>query len=290
MSTVIDHTLTDLVENVGSLPSVAARIVALSSRPDCGLDALARVIELDPAMTLRFLALANCAASSPRCPVRSVKEAVVRLGLRRTRDVALLMGMHDLVPVTGQWGGIDAVAFWRFTLATAGACKCLASEDPALDLEDAWLTGLLHGIGIPLLARQAPAAMTRALALATDEKLTLAAAENRELGFHHGHLAAKLLVRWQVPQDIAAAVADGLDPATASSSPLALNLSLARRFVHTLGYGESGDHEPVPDPQDLPLEGDRRRELARAVAHLVQETAGIIDLELTGNFTIIFSL
>ncbi len=283
MNSVIDRTLTDLVENVGSLPPVAARIVALTSQPDCGMDALARVIELDPAMTLRFLALANCAASAPRCPIRRVKEALVRLGLRRTRDVALLMGMHDLVPTEGCWGGIDAVSLWRFTLATAGACKCLAGEDPEPDPEDAWLTGLLHGIGIPLLARQAPAAMTSASALAAAEELSLAAAENRVLGFHHGHLAARLLARWQVPRDIAAAVADGLDQATASSSPLARNLLLARRFVRHLGYGESGDHDSVPAPGDLLLERHQWRKLTRTVAHLVRETAGIIDLELSDH-------
>ncbi len=285
MSTAIDQTLSELLEDVGSLPPVAARIVALTADPGCTLTPLAEVIGCDPPMTLRFLALANSAAVFRGNPVRTLREALVRLGLRRTRDVALLMGMHDLVPLDGKMDDLDPVDFWKFTLATAATSSLLARGFPGVAESDAWLAGLLHGIGLPILFHRAPAAFARARKLARMRQIPLTTAETEVLGFHHGHIAARLLDHWHLPEDLAAAMSAGQHVPGHTVSPLGNVLDLARRFVRGLGYGENGDGDPPPEMSaiqpDLEAAGWNFPVLANKVGRMVQHMSSLIDLDLT---------
>ncbi len=284
MSTAIDKTLSHLLDEVGSLPSIAVRIVDLSADPDCELGDLAEIISYDPAMTLRFLALANSAAVSRGKRIRTLQEALIRLGIRRTRDIALLMGMHDLIPPTQSLAGLDLIEFWKFTMATASSAQCLARGRPEITPDDAWLVGLFHGIGLPLLAQKSPAALARARQHSRAEGLTLVAAEQEVLGFHHGHLAAKLLSRWGLPDELAAAVSQGQGPSQIPTSPLASILSLAHHFVRALGYGDCGDGDTSPLLESLRKllanSGWELSALIREVGDQVHQMSQLIELDL----------
>ena len=284
MNTTIDQTLSDLLEGVASLPPVAARILSLTTREDCCLDELARVIACDAPMALRFMALANSAALFAATPVRTVREALVRLGLRRTRDIALLMGMHDLAPSTGHYGDIPAVEYWRFTLAVAAAGSVMARSDKHTDSDDAWLAGLFLGLGVPILARQAPAALSAARQLACAEALPLVEAVARILGFRPTQIAVRMMTRWEFPAELTAAVSDTAGAGDQSDPSLSRILRSAHGFVRHLRYGCCGDEDPVPSADHLAQTmGGSGREveiLTRQVGRQVSHTAALIDLDL----------
>lgn len=285
MNTTIDQTLSDLLEGVASLPPVAARILSLTTREDCSLDELARVIACDAPMALRFMALANSAALFATTPVRTVREALVRLGLRRTRDIALLMGMHDLAPSTGYYGDIPAVEYWRFTLAVAAAGSAMARSEEHADPDDAWLAGLFLGLGVPILARQAPAALSAARDLARAEALPLAEAVARILGFRHSQIAVRMMARWDFPAELTAAVSDACGAGDQTDFPLSRILQTAHGFVRHLRYGCCGDEDPVPAvehlAQTMGRSGVELEILTRQVGRQVSHTAALIDLDLS---------
>ena len=93
MKTKTRYFVTDLVAEVGCLPHLAARVVSLAADPECNMAALARLILSDNVLTMRFLALANSAAFSRGQETRDLQGALVKLGLRRVRNVALMNGM-----------------------------------------------------------------------------------------------------------------------------------------------------------------------------------------------------
>ena len=148
METNTKYFVTDLVNEVGTLPSLAAQIVGLTSSPDCDLGALSRLILSDNVLAMRFLALSNSAAFAQGQEVRNLRGALVRLGIRRVRNVALLMGMHDMTPASDQDVGLDMNDFWRHCLAVASCAQGLAWQKGLASHEDAWLVGILHGLGL----------------------------------------------------------------------------------------------------------------------------------------------
>ena len=123
MDTSAKYFIADLVEEVGSLSTVAAQIVALTTDPECDMNQLTKVIHADNVMSARFLALANSAALSRGVEIRNLKDCLVRLGLDRVRNVALLMSMHDLAPETAALScppGGAASAMSRWTRGSTG--------------------------------------------------------------------------------------------------------------------------------------------------------------------------
>ncbi len=284
--------VTDLVEEVGSLPSAAAAIVALTVDPACDLDDLARAIKSDAAMALRFLALANSAALSRGQEIRDLKAALVRLGIRRVRNVALLMGTHDMMPADTSAVGLDAAAFWRHCLATASCAQGIAWQRGRPALEDAWLVGLLHGIGVAALARRAADGLAQSLDLARREGLGLCAAERRVLDFDHGELGARILESWKLPATFATAVAHQARSFSAATvgeeaAELIEVLRSASAVVRAVGYGDSGDGDPQPPLSEVAaaagLDDSALDALAGKVEAELQEMAKFLEIDLGGE-------
>jgi serine phosphatase RsbU (regulator of sigma subunit) len=250
MNTRIKRTyISTLVEELGSLPTVAAQIVNMTSDPSCDMGQLSRVIISDNVMTMRFLALANSASVSRGQEVRNLRQALVRLGLRRVRNVALCMGMHDMMPSGTAPGVLDMKEFWKFNLATASCAQGLAwQRDDASD-DDAWLVGILHNIGLGSLAMKAPMDFRRALEMARMKRIPLIDAELLTLDYHHGEMGGRMLSQWNLPQVFCEAVefcGESYDPMEVSAEAHALVRILrdAASLVRSVGYGDSGDgHE-----------------------------------------------
>ncbi len=292
MSTTCKPFVTDLVQEVGSLPSAAAAIVALTVDPACDLEHLAKALKADAAMALRFLALANSAALSRGQEIRDLKAALVRLGIRRVRNVALLMGAHDMMPANTSDAALDAAAYWRYCLATASCAQGIAWQRGRPALDDAWLVGLLHGIGVAAMARRAGDSLAAALAAARRDGLSLCDAELRILDFHHGTVGGRILAAWKLPESFAAAVgnyAEEYDPAVIGNDAAELIevLRTAIAVVRAVGYGDSGDGDRRPTLQDVTattgLDEAALDALAGKVDAELQEMSALLELDLAGE-------
>lgn len=237
-----------LAEEVGSLPSVAAHIVSLSSHPRCDMTELADVIITDAAMSLRFLALANSAAFSRGQEVRDLRTSLVRLGLARVRDLALLMGAHDLFPSGAVVPGLAAEDLWRHNLATA--CWARALSDGLGDhAGDAWLVGILQGLGLGVLMRRSAGELAAALEISARQESPLADACRQTCGVAPWEVGAAVCDRWQLPRSLCDAVAHQGNDAGMAPDPvqdLIRVVQTARNLARAQGLGSDGDGRPVP--------------------------------------------
>ena len=71
------------INSVPSMPSVVMELRKYLSDPDVSFDNLAKVIEYDPGLTANILQLANSAYFGWSRKIKTVKEAIVRLGISR---------------------------------------------------------------------------------------------------------------------------------------------------------------------------------------------------------------
>ncbi|WP_367026312.1 HDOD domain-containing protein [Methylococcus sp. ANG] len=81
-----------------SLPTpsrTAAAILSLAQREDVTAEALAQLIQTDPALTGRILRFANAPAQGTRRPIASVIDAMNLLGLPAIRQFALSLSLID---------------------------------------------------------------------------------------------------------------------------------------------------------------------------------------------------
>ena len=118
----------------------------LASDESCSVNELTGLIEKDPSLTVRLLKLANSAFFRGTSSVVSVKQAILRIGFRQLRIMALTLSLRDTFPM-GKVGTLDYEYFWRTSLYRALLAKSLARRLNTCDPETAFIGGLTLGIG-----------------------------------------------------------------------------------------------------------------------------------------------
>ncbi len=170
----------------------------LAQGDDVKVKDLSAVIEEDVVVTGSLLSIANSALYCGNSRVASVRPAIVRLGLSKTRNVLLGLTVSRCfgsVRAPGPW---SSARFNAHSLAVATLSdlimQSVASEDP----EWAFMAGLLHDIGLPLIAVGLPEHY-RAIAAQAGSEADLVERERETLGFTHFDLGAEMLARWNCP-------------------------------------------------------------------------------------------
>jgi HD-like signal output (HDOD) protein len=195
------------------LPQVATR--AFQAAADETVDAarLAGIVQTDPSLSAQVLRIANSAAYAPRMPIGSLTQAISYLGLSNLRQITLAASIQaSLFKVPGFEGELGAI--WRQAVGSALFAREVALLRQ-LDPDEAFMCGLLHRIGAPVLLQLAIDEATRlGLALgAPDVRETIA------LVVHQAATMAGTLVAsaWNLPPTVVACIAGHDNPESAGA-------------------------------------------------------------------------
>lgn len=176
-------------------PAIALEILELGKRADVDAGDLARVIQRDPALTMRVLRVANSPLYARQRQSETISQAIMVLGLNVTMTLALSFSLARLLQQTN---GQPADWMWRRALVAGTAARSLGERCSCGDLEELFLGALLQDIGILALHAQFPDTYGLLLADAKghDELLAM---EWRELGCDHGTVGGWLMRQWGLP-------------------------------------------------------------------------------------------
>jgi len=193
------------VRTVPSMPSVVVKLKQYLSDPDVSFDELAKVIEFDPGLTANLLQLANSAYFGWSGRIKTVKEAISRLGTNRIFQMVLCMSVAPLVrkPVKGY--DMESDGLWKHSIATAICADQLAQSLDNPNSEEAFTAGLLHDMGKILLGTFVEIDDEPIKNLVETEGLSFNEAERQVLGIDHAEAAAELLQHWKLPENVVAA-------------------------------------------------------------------------------------
>ena len=192
------------------LPQVALDLQELMKDPDVSFEKVSELVKTEASLSARVLSICNSPVYA--CPDRisNISQAVTRLGVSVMRDLVQTAAMEGLFKSPYK-GMEDLMAkLWIHSLATGHANLMVSKELALEDSEDFFAHGLLHDIGkflITSLIQQGfdlglwnPRIVTPRLALALIQK-------------RHNELGARLLRKWQYPDDFVEVVAHHNDDA-----------------------------------------------------------------------------
>lgn len=188
-----------------SVPRLYAELTELLSSGTTGAADAARVIEQDMAMAAKVLQLANSAYFGRRSPVSSVAEAVAYVGLEPLRPLLLHAEALREFRVEPPIPGFDLEELHRHCTRVARLAAALAAETSGE--KDAFAAGLLHDVGLLVLATQDREGLARTLASARAQGRPTHEVEREEHGVTHAEVGAHLLALWGLPHPVAEAVA-----------------------------------------------------------------------------------
>lgn len=136
-----------------SLPAIAIEASRIIDRDDASAPLLARVLLNDPAITAKLIRAANSPLFYGRGSVDTCERAVLRLGLRTTRQLVVAFALREVFSFKEPALQSLAAALWEHSTAVAAQCFVLARKVGGFDADEAQLAGLVHDIGaVPVLS------------------------------------------------------------------------------------------------------------------------------------------
>ncbi|MCH7700202.1 MAG: HDOD domain-containing protein [Planctomycetes bacterium] len=191
---------------VPSMPQVIVRFLEVIQDPSFEYTELVKVLSVDPGTVSDLLRLTNSALFGVRREVTNLRHALTLLGPRRTRSMVL--GRY-LVATLGDdvSHGLDLSYFWRRSLSSAVLATRFASVVAPRLRDEAFISGLLADIGIPILAEAFPTPYAElAGRYAPRTKPFDCADELKAVGVTHAEVSAMVLDDWGLPDLICNAV------------------------------------------------------------------------------------
>jgi HD-like signal output (HDOD) protein len=128
------------------LPAVALQVLELSRKPDVSFDEVLVVLERDGMLAGRVLSISQSAVYAGRSAIVSLRQALVRLGIKTLRNVVLEAALNLRVfRVPGYEPTMERL---RRHSSYAAHLSALVARHASLDPETGFVCGLLHDVGI----------------------------------------------------------------------------------------------------------------------------------------------
>lgn len=227
---LVDRRLAQVLGQLGALPALPKTYSALGQMtqdPNVSLDAVAKVVEADPAITAAVLRIINSAYFGLPRRVSSVSETVRYLGIQPLKNLVLTVEVFEGI-ATGE----TAAAMQQEAIARACAMREVLGRTPMA--EAAFASGVLADVGGLLLVTRLPID-AQAIKKMVGAGRQPWEAERERLGCSHAELGAAILARWNLPSAMVEAVALHHAPPESSPAPTigtALALVTAVEYAH----------------------------------------------------------
>jgi HD-like signal output (HDOD) protein len=162
---------------------------------------IAAIVEQDPALSAKIIQLVNSSYFGLARQISHIPEAVSIIGIRMLRGLALCSQTSNIYPPHKNWKYFSFEKVNQRSLLVARLAReiCQDAGTNKGIMEQAFLGGLLHDIGILVMASQDPAAYLKILQYATKEEKPLHTAERKISGVYHGEVGAALMTLWNIP-------------------------------------------------------------------------------------------
>ena len=246
-----------------TLPQVALQLLNVARDDHMSISRIVEVLEQDAILTGRVLRLVQSPLYAGMTPVRSLQQAVVRLGLSTLRDAVMEVALNTSVFRCNEYRDrMQAVQLHSRATAYISRLMC---EYTGLESEYAFLCGLLHDVGF--------AGILVALADDTkDNERTNVTPLWSSLDAIHESTGGLMARIWDLPTEVLWVISrhHALMEEEGEILPMISTIELSEEIAEKLGFGLEMNQRPIGD-------GGTNREAERARA---REVLGLDDKTL----------
>jgi putative nucleotidyltransferase with HDIG domain len=137
---------------IPTLPDISLQALFIINRDDSSIDDVTAVVARDTAMATRLVRYANSPAYRGLTRCATIKSAITRLGLQKTKNILLTMSMKEVFNTGHRSIKERMERLWEHSMEVAALSMLISLRQPHLDGEVALLAGLVHDVGVvPIL-------------------------------------------------------------------------------------------------------------------------------------------
>lgn len=231
--------LVGAVDDLPTIPVVATQVIQMLDNPDVSVEEIADLMLSDQVMTARVMKLINSPVYKPAQEITSLKRALVYLGLRHIRELALTTSVINAFDADS--GAIELNAFWEHSFGVGMVSKVIARKVGYQDLEKAYISGIIHDLGEVFLSNYLREPFQEVLDRIKNHPTKLVDAEAEMLGTTHCEIGLCIARKWNFPDVYCEVISCHHQPSEAVIDPvLCAIVNLADLFctVRDLNYGD----------------------------------------------------
>lgn len=238
------------------LPHVASQVLQMANNPKAGIPEIEALVKQDQVIAAKVIKTANSPFYRGIQTIASLRDAMSRMGLKALKDIVFSLSLHSKIfKIKGFEPVLEKV--WDHSVACAAISQHLAKKI-GIDSEQAFIAGLLHDIGKPVLI-QVVADFEE-----NQKKMTMQKAKKEFKPFdeskwnmdklnevllplvfdeYHSIVGALVTAKWKLPNSICEIVRYHHEYEKAQEAKtMATIVYVANMFCHHFGYG----HEERP--------------------------------------------
>ncbi len=150
--TELYHLITNNRLTLPARPEVALKIQEMTNDPNAGLDALTEIIQRDGTIAGALLHATNSPLFRAAKEIKTIRDAVVRLGFRNTRMLAVNLALRQAFVSKNQVTREAMQMVWTESVLCSAYSYIISDIRNCLNRERALLAGLVAGIGaVPII-------------------------------------------------------------------------------------------------------------------------------------------
>jgi HD-like signal output (HDOD) protein len=261
------------IGEIATLPEITLRIINVVEDPDSTARDLHAIIKHDPPLTAKILKVVNSAFYGLPGQIGSVDRAIVLLGLRAVKNIAIATSVTRLFNGVRPVTGFDPKELWRHCVAVGVASRLIVQKKNKGAAEEAFLAGLIHDIGIIVALQAFAVRFGEVLVRAQNGDVSWCQAETEIFGVDHQMLGTGLALKWKFPMSLRAAIGYHHVPDRVSEEnrhiAYAVRLADVIACKDRMGFCMTiREDEAVPAPQLLEVLGLTEDDLATIRADL----------------------
>ncbi len=247
MKELLDNeAIKQVISKIDSLPSVPALYMELVEElksEDASIDRISAIISKDMGLTVKILKLVNSSFFGLAQRVAHPAKAVSLLGIDIVKAIVLTSGTFDKFKKL-RFPDFSMDRMWQHAFRCAAFAKIIAQRS-GLDrkaIDAAFMAGLLHDIGILLIAAHLQEGFTKILQHVRRHETSLVEAEMQIIGTSHAAIGAYLLGLWGLPEAIIDATARHHTPGQKTDQ--GLNSIVITHVANALANAGTELHDP----------------------------------------------
>ena len=242
------------IKKLPPAPFILRRVLDCIDNPrTCAAD-LKNVILEDQALTAKVLGFANSAYFGYSQSITEVTRAIVVVGFETILEMTVGLSVVDNFANVVKSSELDIKDFWKYSLSCGEATKIAAKHIGYEKMEQAYILGLVHDLGILTFLFCFGVEYDDILFECRAESSFVADAEKTAFSFDHTDAGQWLAEKWQLPEMMVKTIGYH-HMESFKSVPVAQEIALVclgEYIIRTLKIGSNGDiSDPVLGPEVL---------------------------------------
>ncbi len=244
-------TLIAQIESIPTLPTVAFRVLEVTSNSESSANDLMEIIGPDVSLTAKILKIANSPFYGLTREITSLQHAVTILGFKEIRNIVISTVAFESFKNFKRDDKFDINKFWRHSFYCGLAAKIIA-VDLKSSSNELFVAGLIHDIGKLVMYLAFPVEFLKLVDMMSPLKLKYTAFEAEKNVFEmiHDEVGMKLLKKWMFPESLITAVGFHHHPLEADKkSPFPIIVYVADILAHVYEMHAEDEENASPDDE-----------------------------------------